>query len=428
MLTPREIWAQAGNNLIDAVQLDLGGRMNFPNVNAYTVEPNEPAGNGSRTVWFRWNTNDTPADEVMLSTYGSNYDTIINVFELPTGAPPLFTATTPTALGTTSSLSANYVTYTQDDTLLGGAVVTGNAVLTNPQPNKVYLFCVGRNAGGGTNALEITFGARKDSVGTATILNDALASATEFVNTTLGTNQLALNTMADGTTIGSSAETNENSPTGDTTIAGGSVWHKYTVGAMAHVFTVAMENVPVGAQGGTDVIMQVYSNAAANVSDPALLTFVAESRIDGINAQPRVVVSGTATTTYYIRVSSTDGDGFPFSIVLDAAPAQTAPLNDLVDASLTTSFTLAATLPSIRDAEDNNYSATDTETAGNTSGANVWFSRKAPATGLVALRSILPNGIYAVPNGSYAEASTFRFDCDVSYDLSDPTNLASPAT
>jgi len=229
----------------------------------------------------------------------------------------------------------------------------------------------------------------------------------------------------------------ENAPTGDTDITAGSVWYRYSVAATAHVFTVAIDNLPADVASASGAILQIWSNSSNALTSPHSLTttasstFIAQSTNNGLNGQPRIVVNGTAATTYYIRVSSTSGYAFPFSIVLDAEPAQVSPANDTVNASLGGTYALPSTLPAPRVA-GSIYSATNNEIAGTTvgtnrDGANVWYSWKAPASGMVTVRSLLPNGVYTAPNGTYPEASTFRFDCEVFFDRADPRNTFTPA-
>jgi hypothetical protein len=229
----------------------------------------------------------------------------------------------------------------------------------------------------------------------------------------------------------------ENSPSGDSDIKAGSVWYRYTVGATPHVFSVAIENLPADVAAASGSTLQIWSNPSNALTSPASLTtgagsaFIAQSTNNGLNGQPRIVVNATASTTYYIRVASTTGSAFPFSIVLDAEPAQTPPGNDSVNSSLAFPYSLSSTLPVPR-VGGSTYSATNNEVAGttignNTDGANLWYSWKAPASGMVTVRSLLPNGIYTSPNGTYPEASTFRFDCEVFFDRSDPRNNITPA-
>ena len=90
-------------------------------------------------------------------------------------------------------------------------------------------------------------------------------------------------------------------------------------------------------------------------------------------------------------------------------------MNDLIASAIA----LDPALPSIRNQGEDIYSATQADPTGfngNTSGANVWYSWKAPATGLVKIRAITPSA--AVPT-----ASTFRYDCEVYFDTSGPMDL-----
>jgi hypothetical protein len=290
----------------------------------------------------------------------------------------------------------------------------------SPQVGVTYYIVVGRTGGGGGNStLEATFGPvlAADAI-TPSIPNDNIAGALEFVPVvTSPTTQIPRGAEVAGSTIGASAELGEQAIGAAAAPRGGTVWYKYTVGATPEVFSVEVTDIPGDVI--SDVILQGFINTAAPITPTfAQLTFQEEDRTSSIVGTPRLVINGAPGAQYYFRVTSTDGDGTLFHIRLDFNPI--APANDLITAAIP----LDPTLPSVRNAGDDIYSATTTDPTGfngNTSGANVWFSWRAPVSGLVKVRAIAPSPT-ATTGNFHPLGSTFDFDLEVYFDRSNPTD------
>jgi hypothetical protein len=165
---------------------------------------------------------------VRFSTYGSSYDTVINLWKRDPANP------TPqvTALLTVAGAPENPILVDDDANLNVG---TGYVTWT-PQAGTTYFISVGRNAnGGGNSTLEATFGAVTLADGvTPVIPNDNLANALEFVPTvTLPTTQVQRGALVPGTTIGATTELGELTALGNATDPrGGTVWYRYQVGPL----------------------------------------------------------------------------------------------------------------------------------------------------------------------------------------------------
>lgn len=402
------------DNLIDALLLDLNGRVSIDTSN-YSREPNEVGAGGTngRTAWFVWTAPEGTPASVRLSTYGSSYDTVINLYKR-NGVNPV---TGVASLLAVSGAPENPVLVDDDATLN----VSQGSIAWTPQAGATYYLSVGRNGGGGgASTLEATFGAVLAADGLTNLIpNDNLANALEFITpVTLPATQVPLGQAVPGTTIAATAETGEQNLGAATSPRGGTVWYRYRVGATPQVFSVEVGDCP--SEVVNDIILQAFSNTVT----PAVptfpqLTFAEESRTNSITGTPRLVINAAANSDYYFRVTSTDGDGSQFNIRLDFNP--TAPVNDLIAAAIA----LDPVLPSIRNQHEDIYSATQTDPTGfngNTSGANVWYSWKAPATGLVKIRSIAPSPTATAGNFT-PPASTFRYDCEVYFDTSGPTDL-----
>lgn len=404
----------ANDNLIDALLLDQGGRTSI-DTTTYTREPNEPgagATNG-RTAWFVWTAPEGTPASVRLSTYGSSYDTVINLFKRNPANPVTGVA----SLVAASGAPENPV-LVDDDAAIS---VTQGYVTWTPQAGTTYLVSVGRNGGGGgATTLETTFGPvlAADAV-TNAVPNDNLANALEFVATvTTPATQILRGQSIAGTTIAATAEAGEQTLGAASAPKGGTVWYRYRAGATPEVFSVAVANCP--AEVVNDIILEAFTNSATPATPGfAQLAFAEENRTSSVTGTPRLVINAAASSDYYFRVTSTDGDGAAFGIRLDFNP--TAPANDLIAGAIV----LAPALPSIRNQGEDIYSATQTDPTGfngNTSGANVWYSWKAPASGLVKIRAIAPT-VSATTGNVTAPASTFRYDCEVYFDTSGPTDL-----
>ena len=398
----------ANDNLIDALLLDLGGRTSIDTAN-YTREPGEVGvGNmNGRTAWFVWTAPEGTPTSVRFSTYGSSYDTVINLYKRNPANPVPGVA----ALVAVSGAPENPALVDDDAAI---SVTQGNVSWT-PQAGTTYLVSVGRNGGGGgATTLETTFGGVIAADGlTSFVPNDNLAGALEFTATVpTPATQIPRGQRIAGTTIGASAEAGEQTLGAASAPKGGTVWYRYRVGAVAGVFSIELANCPLEVVG--DIILEAFTNSVTPTAPTfAQLTFAEENKNSSVTGTPRLVINAAANSEYYFRVTSTDGDGSAYSIRLDFNP--NAPTNDLIASAVA----LNPALPSIRNQGEDIYSATQTDPTGfngNTSGANVWYSWKAPSTGLVKIRALTPSAALPI-------ASTFRYDCEVYFDTSAPTDL-----
>jgi hypothetical protein len=408
----------ANDNLRDALLLDVGGRLSVDTTN-YTREPGEP-GDGTtnnRTAWFVWTAPTNTPTKVRFSTYGSNRNTVLNLFKRDPANPELLVTSLVPAT------TENPVIVDDDATL---NVNTGYVEWT-PAAGTTYFISVGRNGtgGGGGTTVEATFAAVVAADGlTQLIPNDAFANALQFTALVPTTGQVPRGALVAGTTIGATGETGEQPIGGATSPQGGTVWYKYTTGALPEVFSIEVNGIPSGTGGVVgEAILQSFTYTVT----PALanLVFDEENQTSSIVGTPRLVINAPANTEYYFRVTSTDGDGFNFNIRLDFNPV--APVNDEIAAAID----LGSTLPIVRVEGEDIYSANTTDLTGfngNTSGHNVWFRWKAPASGLVRIRSIAPTAT-ATTGNFHPDGSTFLYDVQVYYDSSEPTdNIFDTAT
>jgi hypothetical protein len=244
----------ANDNLIDALLIDLNGRISV-DTTGYSREPGEPGtGNqNNRTAWFVWTAPIGGPASVRFSTYGSNHDTVINLWKRDPANP------TPqvTALLTVTGAPENPV-LVDDDANLN---VNQGHVTWTPQAGTTYYISVGRTAnGGGNSTLEATFGpvTAADAV-TPAIPNDNLASALEFVPTvTSTTTQVQRGVAVAGTTIGATSEPGELTTLGNADDPrGGTVWYRYQVGPAPEVFSIAVSDFNSDAVG--QVILQAFT-------------------------------------------------------------------------------------------------------------------------------------------------------------------------
>ncbi len=407
--------AALNDNLIDAQLVDLNGRLSIDTTN-FTRETGE-IGSGTvnaRTAWFVWTAPPGGPASVRFATHGSSYDTIINLYKRDSLNPTPLVAD----LLAVSGAPENPVLVDDDSAI----TVTQGYVAWTPQAGTTYFISVGRNGGGGGNTtLEATFGPvlAADAV-TASIPNDSIGSALEIVaSVTTPATQVPRSQAVPGTTISATAEAGEQTLGAASAPKGGTVWYRYRVGASAEVFSVALSDFDADAVG--QVILQAFTNTVTPAAPTfAQLSFAEEDSISSRLGQPRLVINAAANSEYYFRVTSTDGDGALFNLRLDYSP--TAPTNDLIASAVT----LTSTLPSIRNLGENIYSATQTDPtgfSGNTSGANVWYAWRAPASGPVKIRSIAPTAVGTTGN-SHPIGSTFKYDCEVWFDTSSPKDTA----
>jgi hypothetical protein len=128
-------------------------------------------------------------------------------------------------------------------------------------------------------------------------------------------------------------------------------------------------------------------------------------------------------------VTSTDGDGAAYRSGLILIPV--IPPNE----SIANAIPLSSDLPSVRNQGEDIYSATATDSTrfhGNTSGANVWYSWRAPANGLVRIRAIAPTataGTGNFPTGTASNSmpksiSTRAIRRDLLFDTTTAQNIA----
>ena len=168
----------ANDNLIDALLLDLNGRTSIDTTN-FTREPGETgAGNtNGRTAWFVWTAPEGTPTSVRFATYGSSYDTAINLYKRNSANPVAGIA----SLAAVSGAPENPVLVDDDAAI---SVTQGNVSWT-PQTGTTYFISVGRNGGGGgATTLETTFGGVLAADGiTSLVPNDNLAGALEFTAT-----------------------------------------------------------------------------------------------------------------------------------------------------------------------------------------------------------------------------------------------------
>lgn len=408
---PGSARAALNDNLIDALLLDLNGRLSVDTTN-FTKEAGETGtGNvNNRTAWFVWTAPPGGPTSVRFSTYGASYDTIINLYKRnPSNPTPQVSD-----LILVSGAPENPVLVDDDASI---NVTTGYVTWT-PQAGTTYFISVGRNGtGGGSTTLEATFGPVLAADGTTSLIpNDNIAGALEIIATvTNPAIQVPRSRLVPGTTIGATAETGEQTIGGAASPRGGTVWYRYRVGATAEVFSVAVSDFNSDAVG--QVILQAFTNTVTPTQPTfAQLNFAEEDVTSSLLGQPRLVINGAANAEYYFRVTSTDGDGVLFNIRLDFNPV--APVNDQIASAIA----LSPTLPSVRNQGEDIYSATTTDATGfngNTSGANVWYSWKASANGLVKIRSIAPTSV-ATTGNFHPIGSTFKYDCEVWFDSSAP--------
>jgi hypothetical protein len=402
----------ANDNLVDALLLDVGGRLSVDATN-FTREVGE-TGDGAtnnRTAWFVWTAPTMTPTKVRFSTYGSNRNTVINLYKRDPLSPELLV----TSLIAVTGAPENPVLVDDDATL---AVNTGYVEWT-PVVGTTYYVSVGRNgnAGGGGTTVEATFAAVVAADGvTQLIPNDAFASALQFTSATPGVGQVPRGAPVAGTTIGATGETGEQPIVGATKPNGGTVWYKYTTGPTPEVFSVEVNGIP--AETVNEAILQSFTFTAPPPSF-ANIVFDEEDQTSSIVGTPRLVINAAANTEYYFRVTSTDGDGFNFNIRLDFNP--TVPANDTIAQAID----LGSTLPVTRVQGEDIYSATTTDPTGfdgDTSGHNVWFRWKASANGLVRLRSIAATAT-ATTGNFHPDGSTFLYDAEVFYDTAEPTDI-----
>ena len=401
----------ANDYLIDALRLDINGRYSIT-TSSYTTEADEPASDGFKTAWFTWTAPNDPPQTVRFETYGSGYDTVISIYKQQPGTATLISSLTPV-----TGSPENPVNTDNDPAL--PAVSTGYLTWT-PQPNTTYYIVVGGSSNTG-GKLETTFGGVLAADGTTSLVpNDNLASPQEFTAIVTTASQIPTGTLNPGSTISATAESGEQNLPGNgantpSVPKGGTVWYKYKTGASAQVFTIELTDVPQDMAG--KVILQCFDNTnAPNPPNFATLHFDDQDTTSSLTGCPRLVVNASANTEYYFRVTSTDGQGVQYNIRLDAP--STVPPND----AISNAIDLQSTLPSIRNQGDNNYNATmGANFDGMSNGVNVWYRWKAPATGMVRLRSLAPTANTTVGN-QVPDSSTFKFDCYVYYDTSNPTD------
>lgn len=399
----------ANDNLRDALLLNLGGRI-LVDTTGYSRESGETgtgATNG-RTAWFVWTAPTGTPSRVRFSTYGSNHNTVINLFRRDPASPELLVATLVPVTGAPEN-----PLLVDDDATIG--VSTGYVDWT-PQAGTTYYLSSGRSGGGGGNStIEATFGAVVAADGTTQLIpNDAFAGALQFTAAVPGPGQVPRGQLVAGTTIGATGEALENDISGADEIDGGSVWYRYTTGAAPEVFSIEVHGIPAEVVG--EAILQAFTYAGSPTI--ANLTFEEQDEESSIVGTPRLVINAGANTEYYFRVSSTDGDGFNFNIRLDFNPIP--PPNDTIAGNID----LGTTLPIVRIEGESLYSATTVDPtgfSGDTSGNNVWFRWKAPASGLVRLRSIAPTDV-ATTGNFFPDGSTFLYDVEVYFDTSEPTD------
>ena len=412
---PQQAEAALNDNLIDAQLVDLNGRLSF-DTTSFTRETGE-IGSGTvnaRTAWFVWTAPLGGPASVRFATHGSSYDTIINLYKRdPLNPTPLVAD-----LLAVSGAPENPLLVDDDAAI----TVTQGYVTWTPQAGTSYFISVGRNGGGGgATTLEATFGPvlAADAV-TASIPNDTLAGALEIVATvTTPATQVPRSQAVPGTTISATAEAGEQTLGAASAPKGGTVWYRYRVGASAEVFSVALSDFDADAVG--QVILQAFTNTVTPAAPTfAQLSFAEEDTTSSRQGQPRLVINAAANSEHYFRVTSTDGDGVLFNLRLDYNP--TAPTNDLIASAVA----LASTLPSIRNLGENIYAATQSDPTGfngGTSGANVWYAWRAPASGLVKIRSLAPTSV-ATTGNFHPLGSTFKYDCEVWFDTSAPKDTA----
>lgn len=396
----------ANDYLVDALRIDLNERVTI-NTAGYTTEPGEPVANGTRTAWFVWTAPLGTPSTVRFSTYGSGYNTTIALYKRSTGSPALVTSLIPV-----TGAPENAV-LTDDDATIG---VNTGYLTWNPQVGATYFVVAGRTAGNGS--LEVTFGGvtAADAI-TPVVPNDNLATALEFAATvTDPATQVPRGQPVLGTTIAATGEAGEQTIGTAAQPRGGTVWYKYTVGPTPEVFSVAISDLPADTLG--DVVLQAFANTLAPAAPTfAQLNFQEEDRVSSLAGTPRLVINAAANSQYFFRVTSTDGDGALYKIRLDFNPS--TPLNDTIAAAIP----LDSSLPSVRNQGEDIYSATATDPTGfngNTSGANVWYSWRAPASGLVRIRAIAPTA--TAGTGNFASGSSFKFDAEIYFDTSNPTD------
>jgi hypothetical protein len=407
----------ANDNLRDALLLDVGGRfsVNAKDFSREVGETGTPT-NNNRTAWYVWTAPTSTPTRVRFSTYGSDRDTVINLYKRDPLSPELLVTSLIAVVVDPMTPPPENPLFVDDD---GTINVNTGYVEWTPVVGTTYYISVGRNGtgGGADTTYETTFAAVVASDGvTQLIPNDNIANALQFTAVTPpGVGQVPRGALVAGTTIGATGETGEETIGGATDPDGGTVWYKYTTGPNPEVFSVEVNGIPA------DTVNQAILQSFTVIAPPPPFTnlvFDEEDQTSSIVGTPRLVINALANTEYYFRVTSTDGDGFNFNIRLDFNPNK--PVNDEIGSAID----LNTPLPIARVQGEDIYSATTTDLTGfdgNTSGHNVWYRWKAPNSGLVRLRSIAATPT-ATTGNFHPDGSTFLFDAEVYYDTAEPTD------
>jgi hypothetical protein len=182
--------APANDNFASAIPL-TGASFSTTGTNVEatkeTGEPNHAGVTGGRSVWWTWTAPATPPPSVMITTFGSDFDTVLHVY-------------------TGTSVSTLFSVTSGND---GISPITTSRVTFSPVANTVYYIAVDGN-NGFTGSIKLALPATPPP-------NDNFASATPLSGTLVTTT---------GYNFGATREVGE--PTNPINSGGPSVWYTWT--------------------------------------------------------------------------------------------------------------------------------------------------------------------------------------------------------
>ncbi len=332
-------------------------------------EPNHAAIAGGKSVWWRWTA--LYSGSTVVSTSGSNFDTLLAVYTGPGLGSLALVASNNDYSGTTSRVTFNAVAGTT-----------------------YFLAVDGNYASSGTVALSVTGFAPPPP-------ND------NFVN---GLVLTGTNPSASGTNAGATKETGE--PNHANNSGGKSVWWRWTAPASG-TFSITT------AGSNFDTTLGVYTGSAVNA-----LTLIGGDDDSGPGVTSLVTFNATAGVTYQIAVDGYSGASGSISLAL--SPPVAPPAND----NFASAFTLTGDAPST---SGTNLSATrepgEPNHAGDPGGHSVWWRWTSTRTGYVSVSTAGSNfdTLLAVYTGSAVNALTLVAANDQANDT-DQSQLVFAAT
>lgn len=314
-----------------------------------TGEPNHAGNAGGKSLWWSWTAPSNGA--VTLNTTGSNFDTLLAVYQ---GG----------AVGSLTSIVSN-------DDANGG---TQSAVTFTAVAGQTYKFAVdGYAAASGNITLNLAQTVTRPA-------NDNLAAAATLSGSSV---------TATGSSVDATKETSEPSHAGNT--GGKSLWWSWTAPASGQVtLSTAGSNF--------DTLLAVYQGSAVG----SLTSIASNDDANGVT-QSQLVFTAVAGQIYRIAV---DGyGGAAGNVTLNLAQASTRPANDdFVSAATLTGRSIAATGSNVGASKQ----AGEPNHAGNLGGKSVWWNWTAPSAGAVTLNTFGSNfnTLLAVYRGTAVNALT----------------------